>query len=690
MEERIKEGQALDENIQFATFSGYRQTIAELRDTMMTLKGFCDALGMKKASESINETLRKAAEDSFDVAVVGEFRRGKSTLINALLGQDILPSDVLPTTATLNRVTYGITPFVKIEYKDGTTEDIEIDRLSDYVTKLTEESEQRASTIRQATVHYPINYCKNNIDIIDTPGLNDDENMTAVTLSMLPQADAALFVIMAQSPFSEYERDFLENKMLVSDIGRIIFVVTRIDSFDPEDADKVIENISGRIKKYVVEKARKVLGEESEEFAAYQRKLGKIKVLGVSAKQALKAKKTENDTLWEESRFGAFETELERMLTEDRGAIALQVQVSKILSVSAELIKHVKLRDDALRMGEDAFNGKYLEAQEEIAQIRRRRDMEYQRIDTSARRAYEELLPQAENFWKELVDNALSIIDNEPLNQSDIQKNSISATQERIMGKVKKATEDYGQLLTEKLQNSISEALGREAERLQTFQEDFYQSVAQIQCSFGGAEGTEASAVGDIVVGTLAETFLLMGLGGAYQGFKQAGWKGALVGGAVGFGATYGGLILLTSLAIPFTWPVAIAAGLMGTLASRFAIGKLFNSVENQIIDFRQKLKEAVSARFQEMSGENNMAKQVEKQVSTAFEALKQHIDDETETVLKDTESTLKDLQQKITENRVLAEKEQVDLEQMMDKVSKITDKAAGLNQQILAALSQQ
>lgn len=319
MEERIKEGQALDENIQFATFSGYRQTIAELRDTMMILKGFCDALGMKKASESINETLRKAAEDSFDVAVVGEFRRGKSTLINALLGQDILPSDVLPTTATLNRVTYGITPFVKIEYKDGTTEDIEIDRLSDYVTKLTEESEQRASTIRQATVHYPINYCKNNIDIIDTPGLNDDENMTAVTLSMLPQADAALFVIMAQSPFSEYERDFLENKMLVSDIGRIIFVVTRIDSFDPEDADKVIENISGRIKKYVVEKARKVLGEESEEFAAYQRKLGKIKVLGVSAKQALKAKKTENDALWEESRFGAFETELERMLTEDRG-----------------------------------------------------------------------------------------------------------------------------------------------------------------------------------------------------------------------------------------------------------------------------------------------------------------------------------------------------------------------------------
>ncbi len=688
MEENMQEEQVREENIQFASFSGYRQTVAQLRDTMMTLKGFCNALGMKKSAESIEETMRKAAEDSFDVAVVGEFRRGKSTLINALLGKDILPSDVLPTTATLNRVTYGITPFVKIEYKDGTTEDIDTELLSDYVTKLTEESEQRASTIRQATVHYPINYCKNNIDIIDTPGLNDDENMTAVTLSMLPQADAALFVIMAQSPFSEYERDFLENKMLVSDIGRIIFVVTRIDSFDPEDADRVIENISGRIKKYVVEKARKVLGEDSEEFAAYQRKLGSIKVLGVSAKQALKAKKTENDALWEESRFGAFEAELERMLTEDRGAIALQVQVSKILSVSAELIKHAKLRGDALKMGEDEFNEKYVEAQEKIAQIRRRRDLEYQRIDASARSAYEELLPQAEGFWSELVDNALCIIDNEPLTQTDIQKDNIAATQERILEKIKKSTEDYGQLLTEKLQNSINGALGREAERLQTFQEDFYQSVSQIQCSFGGTEDTEKSAIGDIVVGTFAESFLLMGLGGAYQGFKQAGWKGALVGGAVGFGASYGGVLLLSSLAIPFSWPVVLAVGLMGTLASRFAIGKLFNNTEKQLIDFREKLKEAVSGRFQEMSVENNMAKQVEKQVATAFEALKQHIDEETETVLRDTESTLRDLQMKITENKVLAEKEQADLEQMLDKVAQITNMAAGLNQQILAALS--
>lgn len=676
------------DKISFGNFSSYRQTVAQLRDTLMTLKGYCDMLGMKNTSDSIDEVMKKNAEDSFDIAIVGEFRRGKSTLINALLGKDILPSDVLPTTATLNRVTYGISPFVKIEYKNGTSEDIDIDRLSDYVTKLTEESEQRAQTIRQATVYYPVNYCKNNVDIIDTPGLNDDENMTEVTLSVLPQTDAALFVIMAQSPFSEYERDFLENKMLVSDIGRIIFVVTRIDSFDEEDADRVIDNISGRIRKYVVEKAKKVLGEDSEEFADYQRKLGSIKVLGVSAKQALKAKKNNDQDLWEQSRFGAFETELERLLTEDRGAISLQVQVSKVLSVSAEIIKTIELRNNALQMGEDEFNEKYAQAKEKIAQIRERRENEFERIHISARNAYAEVRAQAEEFWDELTENAWRIIDAEPLTAADIQKDNIAATQEAIMNKIKKSTEDYGRLLSEKMQNSITAAVGRETQRLQAFQEDFYQSISQIQCEFGGAGGPDKTSVGDIVVGTFAETFLMMGLGGAYQGFKQAGWKGAMVGGAVGLGATYGSVVLLASLAIPFTWPVAIAAGLMGTLASRFAIGKVFNSSETQIINFRGKMKDAMTAKFEEMKRENDMAKRVEEQTAMAFNALMEHIDEETETILRDTESTLVDLQEKITENKVLAEKEQTDLAQMVKSVIQITDMAAELNREIQTVLS--
>ena len=84
---------------------------------------------------------------------------------------------------------------------------------------------------------------------------------------------------------------------------------------------------------------------------------------------------------------------MERLLTEDRGAISLQVQVSKILSVASEIIKTVELRTGALQMSEEEFNQKHAEAKEKISQIRERRKTEFDRIDISARNAYEDIPP---------------------------------------------------------------------------------------------------------------------------------------------------------------------------------------------------------------------------------------------------------------------------------------------------------
>ena len=342
----------------FGSFAGYRQMVTDVRDDLLKLQDYSETLGLSQNAASIEEVLEKSSNDVFSVAVIGEFKRGKSTLINALLEQDVLPTDAMPATATLNRVTYSIQPFARIEYRDGNTEDVEIGKLAEYVTKLTEESEQRAATVKMATVYYPTNYCKNNVDIIDTPGLNDDSTMAEVTLSVLPEIDAALFVIMAQSPFSEYERDFLENKLMSSDLGRILFIVTGIDRLDEEDVDRVLDSIRERINRYVIEKAKKLYGENSPEFEVYKQKIGKPKIFGLSAKQALKGKLRGDNALLEVSRFPAFEQELERFLTEDRGAVSLQVQVNKILAAADEIVKNVQLRESALSMGRQEFQEK--------------------------------------------------------------------------------------------------------------------------------------------------------------------------------------------------------------------------------------------------------------------------------------------------------------------------------------------
>lgn len=314
----------------FSSLIDYKRALFALVIDLRQLRSFSEKLNIENSIQLLDDVLKRIENDSFSVAVVGEFKRGKSTFINALLGKEILPSDILPCSATLNRVTYGLNKLVKVIFKDGREQKIGIEQLDNYVTKLTPESEVTAVSVKEAVVYYPTHFCRNNIDIIDTPGLSDDENMTAVTLSVLPEVDAAVMVLMATSPFSESERDFLENKLLRNDLGRVIFVVTGIDYFNrPEDADRVLKSIEGRIKKHVIERVEQQFGKNSEQYKVYFRKLGKLKVFGLSAYQALQAKQNGDVALLTQSRFGEFEAALEKFLTQERGTIALQVPITQ-------------------------------------------------------------------------------------------------------------------------------------------------------------------------------------------------------------------------------------------------------------------------------------------------------------------------------------------------------------------------
>lgn len=682
----------MDGTINFGNFTGYRQTVMELTADLNQLKEYCKTLNLMNNVKSIDETLLKVASDSFDVAIIGEFKRGKSTLINAILGQEILPSDVLPTTATLNRVTYGIKPGVQVVYKDGRSEAVDIDKLNDYVTKLSSESEQKAATVQEATIYYPTAYCKNNVDIIDTPGLNDDENMTQVTLSVLPQIDAAIFVIMAQAPFSEYERDFLENKMLTSDMGRVIFAVNCIDRCDEDDAERIIESISKRINFYVLEKAKKVMGEDSEEYAVYKRKIGTPKVFGISAKQALKGKIKGNNELIEKSNYPAFESELERLLTQERGAISLQVQVSKIFASIDEILKSLRLRENALKMDQGEFNEKYEAAKIEIEKIREKRKEEFDKVDTATKSTYQNLIPKIDHFWPDLKSDAIRIINDENITDRDLTKENAPNTQERLMKKIRKSSENLGQLLNEQIQQDISVLLGKEADRLQDFEDLFYSSINNIQTSFT-AQTTDYGTGSSTALST-ALNYFTFGGGSAYLGYKQAGMKGLLLGGGVGATATYatsvGAGVLLAGLGIPFTWPVLIIAGvaaaLVGTLTGKKALQWLVPN--NKVDKFRTQFIESINKEYIKLENESNLHQKIKVQVEDSFVALKSKMNTETENILNDTQTTLEELKIKVAQSEVMATKEQEQLTAMSESIAKIAENASEINKQLVAILN--
>lgn len=651
----------MEQALNYGSYSAYKRTVSELTESLIQLKEYSEDVGLTHTAKSIGDTVEKVANEHFEVAIVGEFKRGKSTLINALLGQEVLPADVLPATATLNRVTYSETPYVMVEYKDGGTERVDINKLADYVTKLSYESELKAETVKQATVYYDTQFCRNNVDIIDTPGLNDDEQMTNVTLSILPEIDAAVFVISANSPFSQFEKEFLEKKMLSSDMGRIIFAVNCFGTFSKEDEDRIVETVEKRIGSYVMEKAKAVMGEDSKEFAVYKRKIGKPKVIGVYAKKALMAKESGDAAMLAESNFPTFEKVLETMLTQERGVITLQILANKIISSGSELINSIIIRENSLMMETDEFMDKYTAAIDEIDDIRTKKREEFVRINDAANKVFQGLQPILDSYWVQIEETAMKVIDAYPMSAEDLKKDKLKIVYSKLTERIKENIENKAQLICEQIQNEINVALSDEAERLQSFEDEFFASVARIQEMFSVPQ--KRSRNGGVVDQIIGVSIGTVGAGGLFIGLREAGIKGALLGGAAGFAGFYATFYAAFSLATvlgiaagPVVLCIAAVAGLAGTFTGKFSVDKLL--VQERIDKYKASFKQSVKKQFHEMKIHSDFSETVRRQVFASFQGLKSKIEEETEIILLDTQKTLDNLNQLKMEKKNMSDNE--------------------------------
>lgn len=674
----------------FASYTSFRETVNDLTESLEQLKEYAASLNLENTAHSIEDILEKTSGDHFEVAIVGEFKRGKSTLINALLGQEVLPADVLPATATLNRVTYSKDPYVVVEYKDGTSEKVDINHLADYVTKLSYESEKKAETVKEATVYYDTDFCKNHVDIIDTPGLNDDEQMTNVTMSILPEIDAAVFVISANSPFSQFEKEFLENKMLTSDLGRIIFAVNCFGTFSKEDEDRIVETVEKRICSYVMDKAKKVMGENSKEFAVYKRKIGKPKVIGVYAKKALIAKENKDEQMLIESNFPTFESVLETMLTKERGSITLQILANKIISSGSEIINSIVIHENALVMETDEFMEKYQLAIEEIEEIRTKKREEFVRINNAANKVFEQLQPILDDYWVKIEETAMQVIDDYQMAGEDLKREKLKIVYEKLTQKIKENIENKAQLICEQIQNDINVGLSEEAVRLQSFQDEFFESLNRIQELFSmPAKRNRNGGVADSIIGSVIGTG---GIGGLFIGFREAGVKGALLGGLTGLTTWLATSFLLVTTVVggAFLTPAGICimalAGFAGTFTGKFAVDKFL--VQERIDKFKVNMKATVKKQFHEMKINSDFTESVRQQVYNSFSGLKAQIEQETEIILKDTQKTLDDLNDVKQQKKVMSDNEKIRLQSIAENVGGMLADTYNLHRALTEILS--
>jgi small GTP-binding protein len=217
------------------------------------------ALALAKLSglheDFVTRVLRLAgrmASARYHIAVLGDFKRGKSTLVNALIGQSLLPSGVVPLTTVATEVHVGGTE-AAVVFRDCTRCKIEPDEIVDYVTEQANPS--NAKGVLRAEVGVATDFGAPGLVLVDTPGLSSvNASNTEEAQKALRDADGAVVVLAADNPLSKSERDVLE--LLAIRGAKVFLVVNRCDTLTPTELAEVRSFVAG------------VAGEALEELVA--------------------------------------------------------------------------------------------------------------------------------------------------------------------------------------------------------------------------------------------------------------------------------------------------------------------------------------------------------------------------------------------------------------------------------------
>ena len=377
----------------FMDLAAYNQKKQQLTLDLQKLRTVSKELSLATQMSDLTRYLSSLADEHFELVVVGEFSRGKSTFVNAMLGRRILPSSKKPTTAIISKIVYNDVPTYTLFYKDGsrkglTEEDFLkitapregnlLDKIRSFASKKEQDEIDRIS---YAEVGYPLSFCRENVEVVDTPGTNDlNVGRIEITYGYINKADAIIMLLSATQAMSQSESDFLRERILGNQIRDIFFVISYKDQLHgKKEEQKVIEFVSDAIYKIAPE-----LGNDlhihllSSKQALVYRRLQN----GETLKPNVAAQKPE--TL-EETGFLEFENALGNFLSEDKGRVKLAKYINYGVQVGTKIQKDIAIRlemakhsADDIREQAAKLEPKFLHAKKEVEQAvaRMRRNLE--------------------------------------------------------------------------------------------------------------------------------------------------------------------------------------------------------------------------------------------------------------------------------------------------------------------------
>ena len=337
----------------------------------------------------LGEISEKLTLEQFNLVVMGQFKRGKSTFINALIGAEILPTSIIPLTSIVTILRYGQESKAIVRYLDEKEEEIHLTDIPKFVTE--KQNPKNKLHVKEVEVLYPSDYLKNGVRIIDTPGVGSVfKHNTDVAYAYLPYVDAGVFIVTPDPPLGEAEHRFL--KKVREHADKFFFVLNKTDLVDESDLYESMD--------FTTDLIRKDLGKS-------------INLYPISAKFALLGKLNGDTDKLTESNVLLFENDLKDFLHREKGKTFLGSVIGSLLKYTADETMACKLEQEAARLSVEELKTKIVSFEQYADTAQKDRDRQNFILEGHIKKLHQRLDDDLDVLTREDLPVLLKKLENE-------------------------------------------------------------------------------------------------------------------------------------------------------------------------------------------------------------------------------------------------------------------------------------
>ncbi len=206
----------------------------------------CGQFGVTSLSRQIGACKDLLAETAaIDVAILGQFKAGKSSFINSLIGRDVLPVGAIPVTTVITRLRYGVEERAVVTYFDGRTSVAPLDSIDEYISELKNRANEK--NVDVVDIELPSLRRYSGLRFVDTPGLGSVfKYNTEISEDWLPKVGCALVAISSDRPLSENDLNLIRE--LMDYTPKVILLLTKVDLLSKDQQDQVVQFFKNTLK----------------------------------------------------------------------------------------------------------------------------------------------------------------------------------------------------------------------------------------------------------------------------------------------------------------------------------------------------------------------------------------------------------------------------------------------------------